>query len=140
MNFKPILISTLFVIAALLGVLTGMVYVKNNNISPKAYATEHSSTAKKDSTLPQETIPVILEKETPSPSEAPVFDSEQYVVTMSDTKILIYKIAHDGSMQTIEEKHIDTGSIPRDDYARLYSGIIVATLEEAKQIVEDFIS
>ena len=114
--------------------------INDSDTSQKIYAHENSKLNTEKINIPVETMPVITENELTPQSEAPVFDSEQYVVTLSDTKILIYKISHDGSMQTIEEKAIDTGSIPREDYAKLYSGIIVSTLEEAKQIVEDYIS
>lgn len=137
---KAAFISLLFVLSMLCGVLAGISYIKTE-APPISHAEELPYD---DLALSTTQTPFITD--TPAPreeftqEEAEVFESEQYVVTLSDTKILIYKIASDGSMQTIDEKNVDTGSIPREDYHKLYSGIIVPTLEEAKEIVEDYIS
>ena len=136
---KAALISLLFVLSMLCGVLAGISYIKTE-APPISHAEELPYD---DLALSAAQTPIISTTLTPeefTEKEAEVFESEQYVVTLSDTKILIYKIASDGSMQTIVEKAVDTGSIPREDYHKLYSGIIVPTLEEAKEIVEDYIS
>ncbi len=136
---KAALISLLFVLSMLCGVLAGISYIKTE-APPISHAEELPYD---DLALSAAQTPIISTTPTPeefTEKEAEVFESEQYVVTLSDTKILIYKIASDGSMQTIVEKAVDTGSIPREDYHKLYSGIIVPTLEEAKEIVEDYIS
>ena len=133
MNKNWFLIIMLFILSATLGVVSGIYFFRTEN--------QNIARAEVPEVTTGESEMVLRHEETPSPTEEVyVFKNEQYVVTLSDTKILIYKIAHDGSMQTVEEKPIDTGSLPREDYAKLYSGIIVETLDAAKEIVEDYIS
>ncbi len=135
MKKNIILLTSLCILSAFCGIISGILFFKteNNNLARAETTNEIENTPLPEITFQNK------EEENP-PEEAYVFESEQYVVTLSDTKIIIYKVSHDGSMQTVEEKLVDTGSIPREDYAKLYSGIIVTTLDEAKQIVEDFIS
>ena len=136
---KIVLVSLLFILSMLCGIFAGIGFIKTEN-PPLSHAEAlPKANAETDIDLPS-LVSTPMPREEFTEKEAEVFESEQYVVTLSDTKILIYKIASDGSMQTIEEKAIDTGSIPRDDYHKLYSGIVVATLQEAKSIVEDYIS
>lgn len=80
---------------------------------------------------------------TPSPTptfqiEKQVAVTEKYLVTLSDTMLIIYKINSDGSMQLIEEKPINTSSIPETDFEALYKGVTFETLTEARELLEDF--
>ena len=139
MNKKVLLISCMFILSMLCGVFAGIAYIKTETPQISKAKSQTEDIEEFYETVPHDDTDITEDIEFAEKSEA-VFESEQYVVTLSDTKILIYKIASDGSMQTIEEKNIDTGSIPMEDYQKLYSGILVPTLEEAKGIVEDYIS
>ena len=139
MTKKIVLIALLFALSTGCGITAGILYIRNNEKST-AVAEEIKNeytefTPNEDFQIKEETY-----TEPELPENVPVYESEKYVVTLSDTKIIIYKISSDGSMQTIEEKPISPGSIPREDYGKLYSGIIVDTLESAKELVEDYIS
>jgi len=140
MSKKIVLFSLLFLLSVACGITAGILYVKNNSDN-LAMATEVKPV--KQTELPP---PIEFqsqeepEPEAEIPADVPVYESEKYVVTLSDTKILIYKISSDGSMQTVEEKPVSTGSIPREDYQKLYSGIVVDSLESAIELLEDYIS
>ena len=80
---------------------------------------------------------------TPSPTptfqiEKQVAVTEKYLVTLSDTMLIIYKINSDGSMQLVEEKPINTFAIPETDFEALYKGVTFETLTEARELLEDF--
>lgn len=139
MSKKVLLISGMFILSMLCGIFAGITYIKTETPQITKAKSETEYIEEIYESTPQIDTDTTENNEFVEKNEA-VFESEQYVVTLSDTKILIYKIASDGSMQTIEEKNIDTGSIPMEDYQKLYSGILVPTLEEAKGIVEDYIS
>ena len=139
MNKKVLLISGMFILSMLCGVFAGIAYIKTETPQISKVKSQTKDIPEIYEITPQDDTNITEDIEFSEKNE-PVFESEQYVVTLSDTKILIYKIASDGSMQTIEEKNVDTGSIPMEDYQKLYSGILVPTLEEAKGIVEDYIS
>jgi len=141
MNTKVLFVGLLFLLSMLCGIGAGIFYINNNP--------ENFAKAEDFSPSVVESVPEFSQNEPDNSfiAEAPadtenttVEKKEQYVVTLSDTKIFIYKISVDGSMQTVEERKIDVGAIPSSDYAKLYSGIVTDTLEEAKIIVEDYIS
>ncbi len=139
MNKKVLLISGMFILSMLCGIFAGIAYIKTETPQITKAKSQTQYIEEIYETTPEVDTDADKNDEFAEKNEA-VFESEQYVVTLSDTKILIYKIASDGSMQTIEEKNIDTGSIPMEDYQKLYSGILVPTLEDAKSLVEDYIS
>ena len=76
----------------------------------------------------------------PEESEKEVAGTERYMVTLSDSRLFIYKISADGSMQLIEDKEIDSASLRREDFTALFKGITFDTLTEARELLEDYVN
>ena len=137
MKNKTLLTIFLFLLSFLGGTIAGIGYFSMQD-APKTVPMAIESTPpvaeREFATNEEET------EKAPDTNTVQVQTKEQYVVSLSDTKITIYKVSPDGSMQSVEEKKVDTASIPSSDYEKLFSGIVVNTLEEAKIILEDYTS
>ena len=137
MKNKTILTIFLFLLSFLGGTVAGIGYFSLQDTPktvPMALESAPPMTENEFVSTEEET------EKAPDKNTVQVQKSEQYVVSLSDTKITIYKVSADGSMQKVEEKKVDPGSIPSSDYEKLFSGIVVDTLEEAKIILEDYTS
>ena len=129
MSKKALLITLMFLLSILLGVFTGV-----------TLATKERSEflAAKAKQRPEETpAPTFIQTEKPS---AEVSVPEKYLLTLTDTQIIIYKTNADGSMQIIEQKPIDKEGLRREDFENLYKGITFDTLTEARETLEDYIN
>lgn len=128
MSNKGLFIILMFSLSLLLGVCTGM------SIATKERAELLS--AKADMPPAETPAPSFVQTEKPKEVSLP----EKYVLTLTDTEIIIYKSNTDGSMQIIEEKPIDKDGLRIKDYEMLYSGISFDTLSEAREMLEDYIN
>lgn len=127
MKKQSILFPLIFIFSAAAGVAAGFLTVPKND-------TPSLSNAEND---------IVRVESTPTPSptfkvEKQVSVSEKYLVSLNDTKLTIYKINTDGSMQLIEEKPVNTSAIPENDFEALYKGVTFNTLTEARELLEDF--
>ena len=78
---------------------------------------------------------------TPEPeTEVSATDNEKYMLTLSDSRLFIYRILPDGSMEVIEEKTVNTSSLRRDDYSELFKGIVFDTVTQAREVMEDYVN
>ena len=128
MSNKGLFIMLMFSVSLLLGVCTGMVLATKERADFLAAKAEMP---------PEETPkPTFVLPEQPKEVSLP----EKYILTITDTQIIIYKTNADGSMQTVEEKPIDKDGLRVKDYEKLYSGIEFHTLEEARETLEDYIN
>lgn len=132
MKRNTLLIVLLFSLALLSGVCVGLLTATNEEVPPVAVAEEAAQPS-----------PVLRPSPSPEVTLEPqreVSIQEKYMVSMTDSKIFIYKISANGDMQIVEEKPINARALPQSDYESLFQGIIVDTLLDAKEMVEDYIS
>ena len=128
MSNKGLFIMLMLSVSLLLGVCTGMVLGTKERadfLAAKA-ETPSAETPKPTFVLPEQPQEVSL--------------AEKYILTITDTQIIIYKTNADGSMQAIVEKPIDKDGLRTKDYEKLYGGIEFHTLQEARETLEDYIN
>lgn len=137
MKKKALIITLLLLFSLSSGIFAGIFYIRND----AKKNSRNGSTVQAESGVPSPYFKAHKSLATPKnkPEDEPVFVSEQYIVSLSDDKIIIHKVAHDGSIQKIEEKSIDSKSLPREDSEKLYFGIFVDSLKEARELVEDYL-
>ncbi|MBO4897201.1 MAG: hypothetical protein J5590_02750 [Clostridia bacterium] len=128
MTNKGLIVATLFTLSLLMGALTGIAF------SEKKRADNFAAGYEIDNKSPE---PSFIQTEKP---KKPVAVSEKYMLTLTDTQIMIYKISADGSMQVIDEKPIDKDGLRREDYEKLYKGISFDALSDARETLEDYIN
>ena len=126
MKKQYIVLPLIFILAAVAGIAAGFFTVPKEKTQISNINTENVKTESTPSPTPTFQI------------EKQVAVTEKYLVTLSDTMLIIYKINSDGSMQLVEEKPINTSSIPETDFEVLYKGVTFETLTEARELLEDF--
>ena len=129
MSRKGLLITSLFILSMLLGVFTGLHFGKKESAD--------FSSADEIQISRESPAPTFIQTEKPK-TEASV--SEKYMLTLTDTQIMLYKIGSDGGMQVIDEKPIDKNGLRREDFEKLYKGITFDTMSEARETLEDYIN
>ena len=126
MKKQYIVLPIIFILSAVAGIAAGFFTVPKEKTQISNINTENVKTESTPSPTPTFQI------------EKQVAVTEKYLVTLSDTMLIIYKINSDGSMQLVEEKPINTSSIPETDFEVLYKGVTFETLTEARELLEDF--
>ena len=126
MKKQYIVLPLIFILSAVAGIAAGFFTVPKE----KTQISNINSENVKTESTPSPTPTFQIEKQ--------VAVTEKYLVTLSDTMLIIYKINSDGSMQLVEEKPINTSSIPETDFEVLYKGVTFETLTEARELLEDF--
>ncbi len=126
MKKQYIVLPLIFILSAVAGIAAGFFTVPKEKTQISNINTENVKTESTPSPTPTFQI------------EKQVAVTEKYLVTLSDTMLIIYKINSDGSMQLVEEKPINTSSIPETDFEVLYKGVTFETLTEARELLEDF--
>ena len=126
MKKQYIVLPLIFILSAVAGIAAGFFTVPKEKTQISNINTENVKTESTPSPTPTFQI------------EKQVAVTEKYLVTLSDTMLIIYKINSDGSMQLVEEKPINTFAIPETDIEALYKGVTFETLTEARELLEDF--
>lgn len=126
MKKQYIVLPLIFILSAVAGIAAGFFTIPKEKTQISNINTENVKTESTPSPTPTFQI------------EKQVAVTEKYLVTLSDTMLIIYKINSDGSMQLVEEKPINTSSIPETDFEVLYKGVTFETLTEARELLEDF--
>ena len=129
MTKRGLLIVFLFSLSLLLGALTGIALANKKRAD---YMAQNSYELQKESPKP-----TFIQTEIPKTAAAV---PEKYMLALTDTQIMLYKIGADGSMQVIDEKPIDREGLRREDYEKLYKGITFDTMKAAREALEDYIN
>lgn len=125
MKAKSLLTVLLCALALVGGVYAGLIMAERENGSGGVVAEEKAQEE------PQEPAEFVAEKD--------VSSGDKYMVCLTDTQFCIYKISADGSSQLVEATDFSP-AIKSAELSRFYPGVFVDTLDEARELVEDYIS
>ena len=73
-------------------------------------------------------------------AEAEKVETDRFLLSLSDNGISVYKVLNSGQTEFLYKKEMDAATLRSDDYTRLCTGIMVYSEQEAREIIEDFIS
>ena len=73
-------------------------------------------------------------------AEAEKVETDRFLLSLSDNGISVYKVLSSGQTEFLYKKEMDAATLRSDDYTRLCTGIMVYSEQEAREIIEDFIS
>lgn len=127
MKLRNILTVLLCTLALVCGIGAGLISSQNKNY-PEVVAEEIVTTAP---ITPKKPVEFVVEKE--------VISSDKYMVCLTDIQFCISKISVDGSSQLIEATEFKS-PIESTELSRFYPGVFVETLEEARELIEDYIN
>ena len=80
----------------------------------------------------------IVPTPTPTPTITKKNEKEQFMLSLSDQSIHVYKLLPSGQAELIYKTSIEDGQLREEDYASLCRGIIVDSEEKARELAEDF--
>lgn len=124
-----ILTVLLCTLALVCGVCAGLLSAQNNNDSgviAEEFKTQAQPVAEE-------------EKKENFVAQREVISSDKYMVCLTDTQFCIYKISADGTSQLVEATDFSS-PIESAELSRFYPGVYVDTLQEARELIEDYIS